>query len=174
MARSPLLSTSARQGPVRQWHGQAGFSLIEVLVTMIILMFGLLGIAGLLVHGVSNASGSEATAKASQLAADMADRIRANPVVGVSATSEYITTWSDTPPSSPATIAQQDKKDWLEALAAQLPQGDGQITVDNVLRKVLITVRWSNCLGTLNDADRTACTDSAATAFKTVTFDLRL
>ncbi|MHB1199518.1 MAG: type IV pilus modification protein PilV [Polaromonas sp.] len=155
-------------------HDQAGFSLIEVLVTMVILMFGLLGIAGLLVSGVSNASSSEAMAKASQLAADMADRIRANPVVGVSATSQYITYWPDNPPASPTTIAQKDKKEWLEALAAQLPQGDGQITVDNTLRKVVITVRWSNCLGTLNDADRTACTSSAATAFKTVSFELRL
>jgi len=163
-------------------HGQAGFSLIEVLVTMVILMFGLLGIAGLLVHGVSNASSSEAMAKASQLAADMADRIRANPVVGVSATSEYLLNqgnsnpvyWTDAVPSSPTSIALVDKKAWMEALAAQLPQGAGQITVDNPLRKVVIRVRWSNCLGTLNDADRTACTDNAATAFKTVTFDLRL
>lgn len=155
-------------------HDQTGFSLIEVLVTMVILMFGLLGIAGLLVSGVSNASSSEAMAKASQLAADMADRIRANPVMGISATSQYITTWADTPPASPASIAQKDKKEWLEALAAQLPQGDGQITVDNTLRKVVITVRWSNCLGTLNDADRTACANNAATAFKTVSFELRL
>ncbi|HAL40331.1 MAG TPA: type IV pilus modification protein PilV [Polaromonas sp.] len=174
MARSNILSTSARQLSSGWRHGHAGFSLIEVMVTMVILSFGLLGIAGLLVNGVSNASGSEAMAKASQLAADMADRIRANPVVGVSATSEYITTYADTPPSSPVTIAMKDKKDWLEALAAQLPQGDGQITVDNTLRKVVITVRWSNCLGTLNDADRTACTDNAATAFKTVSFELRL
>ena len=155
-------------------RGQAGCSLIEVLVTMVILSFGLLGIAGLLVSGVSNASGSEAMAKASQLAADMADRIRANPVVGISATSEYITSYGDTPSSAPASIAQKDKKEWLEALAAQLPQGDGQITVDNATRKVIITERWSSCLGTLSDPDRTACTDNAATAFKTIFFELRL
>ena len=141
---------------------------------MVILSFGLLGIAGLLVSGVSNASSSEAMAKASQLAADMADRIRANPVVGVSATSQYITASADSPPSSPTTIAMKDKKEWLEALAVQLPQGDGQITVDSALRNVGITVRWSNCLGTLNDADRTTCTDNSATAFKTVPFELRL
>lgn len=174
MARPNVLSTSTRQGSSREMHAQTGFSLIEVLVTMVILMFGLLGIAGLLVSGVSNASSSEAMAKASQLAADMADRIRANPVVGISATSQYITTWADNPPASPASIAQKDQKEWLEALAAQLPQGDGQITVDNTLRKVVITVRWSNCLGTLNDADRTACANNAATAFKTVSFELRL
>ena len=153
-----------------------GFSLIEVMVTVVILTLGLLGIAGLLVNGVSNASASESMAKASQLAADMADRIRANPVVALSATSQYLTTYADTPPSSPSSIAENDKKVWLEALAAQLPQGDGKITnsVSGTDRKVVIEVRWSNCLGTLSDADRTACTDNSATAFKTVTFELRL
>lgn len=143
---------------------------------MVILSFGLLGIAGLLVSGVSNASSSEAMTKASELAADMADRMRANSAVALSATSEYITTYADTPPASPASIAQSDKKVWLEALAAQLPQGDGKITSfsSGGTRKMVIEVRWSNCLGTISDADRTACTDNSATAFKTVTFELRL
>lgn len=155
---------------------QTGFSLIEVLVTLVILSFGLLGVAGLLVSGVSNAASSEAMSKASQLAADMADRIRANPVVAMSATSEYITTYADAPPASPTTIAQRDKKEWLEALAVQLPQGDGKITntVSGGQRKVEIEVRWSNCLGTLSDAARTLCTDNSAAAFKTITFELRL
>jgi type IV pilus assembly protein PilV len=153
-----------------------GFSLIEVMVTMVILSFGLLGVAGLLVNGVSNAVASESMAKASQLAADMADRIRANPTVALSATSQYLTQYSDSPPASPSSIAENDKKVWLEALAAQLPQGDGQITnsVSGTERKVVIQVRWSNCLGTLSDADLTACTDNSGAAFKTVTFELRL
>lgn len=143
---------------------------------MMILSFGLLGIAGLLVSGVSNASSSEAMTKASQLAADMADRIRANPTVALSATSDYITTYAENPPSSPSNIAQSDKKVWLEALAAQLPQGDGKITSfsSGGNRKLVIEVRWNNCLGTTSDADRTACTDDSTTAFKTVTFELRL
>ena len=156
--------------------GASGFSLIEVLVTLVILSFGLLGVAGLLVSGVSNAAASEAMSKASQLAADMADRMRANPLVALSATSEYITPYTDTAPTAPVTIAQRDKKEWLEALAAQLPQGDGKITntVSGGQRKVEIEVRWSNCLGTLNDASRTACTDNSATAFKTIGLELRL
>jgi type IV pilus assembly protein PilV len=146
------------------------------MVTMVILSFGLLGSAGLLVSGVSNASASESMAKASQLAADMADRMRANPTVALSATSQYITTYADNPPASPSSIAENDKKVWLESLAAQLPQGDGKITnyTSGTERKIVIEVRWSNCLGTLSDADRTACTDNSATAFKTVTFELRL
>lgn len=169
------LRFSSRRARV-QASVQAGFSLIEVMVTMVILSFGMLGVAGLLVSGVSNAAASEATAKASQLAADMADRIRANPAVALSASSEYITAYSDVPPSSPSTIAQADKKVWLEALAAQLPDGDGQITnsVAGGARKLDITVRWNNCLGTLSTADRTSCTNNSTTAYKSVTFELRL
>lgn len=159
--------------PIRR---QFGFSLIEVLVTMLVLSFGLLGVAGLLVNGVSNAASSEAYSKANQLASDMADRIRANSAVALSATSEYITTYNDTVPSAPTTIALKDKKAWMEALAAQLPQGKGRIynTVSGGARQINIEVRWSNCLGTINDADRTSCTNNAANTFRTVNFELRL
>ncbi|MDR7308424.1 type IV pilus modification protein PilV [Rhodoferax saidenbachensis] len=155
---------------------QMGFSLIEVLVTILILCFGLLGVAGLLVGGVSNAADSESLAKANQLAADMADRIRANPVVALSATSEYLLSYSDTVPSSPTTIAAKDKKEWMQALAAQLPQGKGRIynTVGGGQRKVNIEVRWSKCMGTINDADQTACRDDSTTAFRTINFELQL
>lgn len=165
--------------PCQRYVRQGGFSLIEVLVTMLILAFGLLGVAGLLVGGVSNAASSEAMAKANQLAADMADRIRANPTVALSATSQYltnVTTWGEALPASTNTVALQDKKAWMEAVAAQLPQGQGRIsnTVGGGARQVDIEVRWSNCLGTINDADRTACVNNSAAAFRTIKFELRL
>ena len=172
----PTSALTARQCCSRQ----SGFSLIEVLVTMLILAFGLLGVAGLLVGGVSNAASSEAFSKANQLAADMADRIRANPAVALSATSEYITTYTDAVPTSPTTIALQDKKAWMEALAAQLPLGKGRIynTISSGQRQVNIEVRWSKCFGTLSDADRTTgtnnCTDNPDAAFRTFNYELRL
>ena len=168
--------STQRMPRTRSPRRQAGFSLIEVLVTLVILAFGLLGIAGLMVSGISNTASSEAQSKASQLAADMADRMRANPAVALSATSEYITKYEDDAPANPATIAQADKKAWLDALAAQLPQGDGKITssVGAGQRKMDIEVRWADCLGTLSDAERTSCKDNPATAFRTVSLELRL
>ena len=166
---------------------QAGFSLIEVLVTILILSFGLIGVAGLLVSGVSNAASSESLAKANQLAADMADRIRANPAAALSASSEYLlndssTTaakpdqWTGAIPSSPTTIALQDKKAWMESLAAQLPQGRGRIfnTVGGGARQINIQVAWANCFGTLHDADRTSCANNSGAAFRIVNYELRL
>jgi type IV pilus assembly protein PilV len=166
---------------------QRGFSLIEVLVTMLILAFGLLGVAGLLVSGVSNAASSEAMSKANQLVADMADRIRANPDVAVSATSQYLmntnaanatdpSLWTDTAPTSITTIALQDKKAWMDSLAAQLPQGRGRIvnTVGSGARQVNIQVAWSSCFGTLSDAEKTSCRDNSGAAFRIINFEMRL
>ena len=166
---------------------QRGFSLIEVLVTMLILAFGLLGVAGLLVKGVSNSSSSEAMAKASQLAGDLADRMRANSKDAVSAGSNYVinegratnnpSLWIDAVPTAAeaaASVGKKDVKDWAASLATQLPEGRGRVEVDDTNRKVLIEVAWSNCLGTLSDADTTQCKNNSAAAFKKIQFEVRL
>ena len=164
-----------------------GFSLIEVLVTMVILSFGMLGVAGLLVGGVSNAASSEAMAKATQLAGEMADRMRANPVVALSATSEYLTPtdaggplnvgWTSIPPAASSTsIAKLDLRAWLLSVQSQLPSGQGKITnaVGGGGRTVTIAVRWSNCLGTLSDTEKTSCGNQSGVLTKSVQYELRL
>jgi type IV pilus assembly protein PilV len=156
-----------------------GFSLIEVLVTLVILSLGLLGVAGLLVSGISNAASSESTSKANQLAADIADRIRANPAVGASATSEYITSYSDSAASlgtGTLSVARNDKRDWLQSLETQLPQGRGKITSSSSgsLRKLNIEIRWNNCFGTLSQDDKDSCSTTSAASYKTVTYELHL
>lgn len=56
----------------------AGFTLIEVLVTVVVLSIGLLGLAGLQISGLRANMGSEARSKATFLANDIAERMRAN------------------------------------------------------------------------------------------------
>ncbi|HZE18056.1 MAG TPA: type IV pilus modification protein PilV, partial [Mycobacterium sp.] len=58
---------------------QAGVGLMEVLITVLVLSIGLLGLAGLQATGLRNNHGSLLRTQATMLAADMADRIRANP-----------------------------------------------------------------------------------------------
>jgi type IV pilus assembly protein PilV len=55
-----------------------GFTLIEVLVTLVILTFGLLGIAGLMAKGQRVSFEAYQRQQAVALATDMAERIRAN------------------------------------------------------------------------------------------------
>lgn len=67
-------SACRRNGSERE----AGFTLIEILVTMFILAIGLLGLAALVVDGMRNNQGAYLRTQASILAYDMADRIRLN------------------------------------------------------------------------------------------------
>ena len=60
-----------------------GFTLIEVLVTLVILTFGLLGIAGLMAKGQRIAFEAYQRQQAVALAADMAERIRGNRFLAV-------------------------------------------------------------------------------------------
>ncbi len=59
-------------------QNQHGFSLIEVLVTIVILSTGMLGIAALYVESLKSGHSALSRTKAINLAADMADRMRVN------------------------------------------------------------------------------------------------
>ncbi|MEM7083570.1 MAG: type IV pilus modification protein PilV [Pseudomonadota bacterium] len=76
---------------------QGGFSLIEVLVTIVILSTGMLGIAALYVESLKSGHTALARTKAINLAADMADRIRVN-----RAGEEFYVTNAVNAPAAPA------------------------------------------------------------------------
>src|SRR5471032_399648 len=67
--------------PHRSKHTAAGgFSMIEVLASILIVSIGLLGLAGLQIIGLRNSQGATQRTIAAQLAYDMTDRMRANMV----------------------------------------------------------------------------------------------
>jgi type IV pilus assembly protein PilV len=57
---------------------QRGSSLVEVLVSTILIAFGLMGIASLMLHDLTNARAALLRTQAVALLSDMSDRIRAN------------------------------------------------------------------------------------------------
>lgn len=57
---------------------QSGFGLVEILITILVVSVGLLGLAALQVSGLRNNHDAYLRTVASQLAADVADRLRAN------------------------------------------------------------------------------------------------
>lgn len=59
-------------------RNQKGFTLIEILITVIVLSIGLLGLAGLQISGLRANMSSEARSKATLLANDIAERMRTN------------------------------------------------------------------------------------------------
>lgn len=108
-----------------------GFSLIEALVALVVLSVGLLGIAALYVTSVSSGRTATLRSQAVLLAADLADRIRANRSAGLTyddATSGVGAFTAACQPGgaggggcAPATMANEDKAEWIALVAARLP-----------------------------------------------------
>lgn len=59
-------------------HRQAGFSIVEVMVALVVLAVGMLGIASLYVTTLRSSGSAISRMQAVNLASDLADRIRAN------------------------------------------------------------------------------------------------
>ena len=123
---------------MKRTNGQQGFSMVEVLVTMVIIAFGLLGVAGLLTAGLRNNQSSQLRTQASILAYDMAERMRANRAAALSG--QYNGTPTDA-------TALSDKTSWNAQLAAKLPSGTGTIVTvkpPNDLVTFTITIQWDD------------------------------
>jgi len=129
-----------------------GFTLVEVLVTVVIMAIGLLGLAGLQISALRNNLSAEQSGKAVQLAYDMADRMRSNKDdSGLGATSKYavidpvnaINFGCDaSAPCSPANLAQTDLFQWANDVSSSLPGGTPGISVSGAVFTVI--VNWDD------------------------------
>lgn len=93
---------------------QRGTTMIEVLVTIIILVFGLLGLAGLQARLQVSEMESYQRAQALILLQDMANRIMSNRANAVSYIGDDVGVGAC--PTAVATVQDVDKKEWCEAL----------------------------------------------------------
>jgi type IV pilus assembly protein PilV len=118
-----------------------GFTLIEVLITVLILSIGLLGLAGLQVSSMKSNHSSYLRSQATILAYDIIDRMRANPNAVTATVTNYVNKAAATPSAvaactsvagtcTVANMADTDVNEWRAALAAQLPGGVGVICLD--------------------------------------------
>jgi type IV pilus assembly protein PilV len=120
---------------------QTGASLIEVLVAVVLLTFGILGVAGLQLVGTKTNHGSYLRSQAVSLAYDVADRMRANAAGAVAnnynTAAATLYAAADGPACGAvlgAIGAAVDVNQWKSCLEAQLPEGRGIVTplVDGV------------------------------------------
>lgn len=113
-----------------------GMTLIEVLVTLVIISVGLLGVAALQLTTVRNNHDSFVRTQAATLASDMLDRMRANR----SGAERYVIAINAA--EDEGTPEGVDIDRWRDTLAEQLPNGVGAIGYDAVTRIVTITIQW--------------------------------
>ena len=138
--------------PIHTRKFDRGFTLLEVLIAIVVLSFGLLGVASLQMIGLKNNQSSLFTSQASALAYDMLDRMRINrvEVANYATSNAYWDYGSDcaTEKLSGTEMYKKDINDWLQTLCKRLPSGKGKITIDSAKSQIEVFVQWDDSRGT--------------------------
>ena len=131
---SPWQQSGAAPRPT--WRAQRGLSLIETLAALVVLSVGLLGIAMLQTQGIEAGRTAHFRNQAVNLSADMAERIRSNPLglegySGPGSDHGCSSVTGDGLGCTPAQMAAHDVFLWDRAVRSSLPNGEWQIQVDS-------------------------------------------
>ena len=117
-------------------HSQSGFTLIEVLVSVLILSIGLVGVAALQGVSLKNTQSAFMRSQATALAYDVADRMRANVISA--RTGMYdptkaaaVSACKSTTGCTPQDMAKHDLAEWKAAITNYLPMGEGYVCIDS-------------------------------------------
>lgn len=149
---------------------QKGFTLIEVLVSLLILAVGLLGMASLMTTSMHSSHNAYSRNEASLLAYDIADRMRLNREQAISANS-YVLDTDDEPAETScgdagctaSEQAQVDLYHFYTELQNNLPGGTAQISRNN--NQYTIELSWPSSFRAEDNDD---------TAVETLSFTLRV
>lgn len=115
-------------------HTQAGITMLEVLVAIVVLSFGLLGMLGLIMNSLKMTSSSHYRTIAAQQLAAMAEAINANPDLIANyappGTTPNYANCLGAAGCTTADLPQTDYALWRSNLARLLPGGSGVVCLD--------------------------------------------
>jgi len=112
-----------------------GFTMLEVLISIVVIAFGMLGVAGLQAFALKNSQSASYRSVATVLANDLVDRMRANPdgvngnfyttgtALGTVAKVDSCLQAAGCPAASD--LASNDLFEWTGMIASSLPRGAG-------------------------------------------------
>lgn len=129
-----------------------GFTLFEVLVTLIVLAIGLLGLASLQAYSLRNNHSSYFRSQANTMAYEIIDLLRANRQNALQ--ENYNIALNDEIPTG-SSIMDIDRKAWLEKIAVTLPLGKGAISCSKNTSICVVTIQWDDSRGTKGSSVQT-------------------
>ncbi|MCP3675343.1 MAG: type IV pilus modification protein PilV [Gammaproteobacteria bacterium] len=134
---------------INAYRKNKGFTLIEVMISVLIFSMGLLGIAALQATSIKNNNNAYLRTQANIITYSIVDAMRANRVVAIAG--DYNIDMATPVPTTSGTIAKDDQVTWFGDLTA-LPGGDGSIncTPAGVCN---ITVQWNENINTINTVE---------------------
>ena len=139
---------------------QRGSTMVEILVSVVVIAIGLLGIAALQGNSIGFNHSAHLRSIATSQASNMADRMRANPDGRDSGAYNTISGIPSNPSCTtctPTEMAVKDTYQWNSINATLLPSGQGTVVRNGT--RYTITIRWdgnrtgatgTNCSGNTN------------------------
>ncbi len=122
-----------------------GSSLLEILVTTVIMTIGLLGLAKLQVANLRNHQNTLYRAEATFLANEILDSMRVlNNVTYDQAAAYVVEAGATSTAAGPSTVAIEDVSAWKSRIAQALPDGDGHIEFNEDTRTATIWIEWND------------------------------
>lgn len=123
---------------------QGGFSMVEVLVSLLVLSLGLLGLAALQSNGMKATHSAHLRSQATIYAHDILDRMRANREAARAGDYDLILS-AATPVCNPLAydLEDCDRAQWRADLSS-LPDGTGAVTYDAATQLVTVMVQWND------------------------------
>jgi type IV pilus assembly protein PilV len=135
-----------------------GFTLLEVLIALVVLSVGLLGLAALQTGTLRFNQAAYLRSQATNLAYDIADRIRANRTAALAAGYDGANAYlaanalpACAAPAGAGTVAQNDIEAWRIALVCTLPVGNGRIVRAGSL--LTVSIQWDETRGPADDLE---------------------
>ena len=132
---------------------QHGITLVEVLVSIVVLALGLLGILGVQMRTLAETQTGVRRAQAIRLIADLSERIHANPdALDPHVLAEYVTGWDTTltagaacaaqPGCAPDALASEQISEWRQSVAQNLPSGNAMTFLTPGGMQLGVLVSW--------------------------------
>ncbi len=137
-------------------NSSKGFSLLEVMISVVIFSFGMLGLALLQGLSVKSTQSSSFRSQATVLAYSILDSMRANraDVIIGNYYADYSTVTCSATDPNPSGTAARDLAVWKNRIACLLPGGQGQIHFPGPTNKVQIFINWTDARWAVNSADQ--------------------
>jgi len=128
---------------VSERHATRGFSMIEVLVSLVIFSFGLLGMMALHVRALGYSQVSLYRTQATAFAQDLFDRTRVDRAGALAG--GWNTAYADAAASyaGGASLVSLELAEWKGEIESVLPSGQARVSVDAATQVVLVEIQWN-------------------------------
>jgi type IV pilus assembly protein PilV len=149
------MTSRNKRRPISHPQSNAGMSLLEVLIAVLVLAIGLLGVAALQAAALRNSHNSLGRSQAVIESYAMLDAIRAavpstglsNPQAKAAALDAYDLARTCATPTANTTLAQKDVRLWIDALQTNIAPGSCG-TIDCASSVCTVTVEWDESRST--------------------------